>query len=747
VAKLAGQGWIGASDTDTEGQWRWVTGPEAGTQFWQGTGSGSAVGGEYNNWASGEPNDASGEDYAHFLSDGNWNDYAFDNFAIDGYVVEYGGLTDESCVQLSDIKTVTIEDAEVVCTFDVDITKTDETCGNSGDGTASANINNGNETDTFTYEWTGPSGFTASTETISALEPGIYNVTVINQEGCIATSSTEIIESIEVAIDIPESSYVLAINEAITPIQPTEVPDGNTVFSITPELPTGLSLNTSTGEISGTPTVAQDATEYTLTGTTVTGCTDTAIFTMGTNTDPEIDPVADITENCPNTDAVVEVSISDNETAADDLILTASSSNSAVLNTFDITTTGATRTVTMTPEADQTGTVTVTLSLEDEFGAIVQSSFDVTFIETSPVAVTQNITVQLDESGQVSVDPTSVDNGSYNFIEDLNDSNSFQFYLNTSGNIGVSKIDNNSFNFTYYTSFNRAKFNIVSTSPQNQSIKIGDPVYFKYTGHQSGTQVTQDMRLYESGFFWISGSNNYNESNSTFVIEQDGLVAGDTFDPTKPFYVKNLASGNYMSEIGNCCGSNTGITSTASLENAVPYTLRFATDPELDCLVTLDYSLDTTDFDCTNVGVNTVTLTVTDVNGNDTTAQIDNGSTDNCSIESFTLDVTEFDCSNVGANTVTLTVTDVNGNESSETATVNVEDNTDPTVLTQDITVELDENGEASITADQIDNGSTNNCNIESLALDVTEFDCTNVGVNTVTLTVTDVKNLQKQRQ
>jgi hypothetical protein len=65
--KLVGQGWMGASDAAVEGTWRWVTGPESNLQFWQGLAAGSPVGGQYNNWATGEPNDAGGEDYARFL--------------------------------------------------------------------------------------------------------------------------------------------------------------------------------------------------------------------------------------------------------------------------------------------------------------------------------------------------------------------------------------------------------------------------------------------------------------------------------------------------------------------------------------------------------------------------------------------------------------------------------------------------------------------------------------------------------
>src|SRR5690606_14753608 len=71
--KLGGDGWMGASDAAIEGQWRWVTGPEAGTLFWTGTGSGSSVDGNYENWGDGEPNNAGEEDYAHFISsNGKW---------------------------------------------------------------------------------------------------------------------------------------------------------------------------------------------------------------------------------------------------------------------------------------------------------------------------------------------------------------------------------------------------------------------------------------------------------------------------------------------------------------------------------------------------------------------------------------------------------------------------------------------------------------------------------------------------
>ncbi len=92
TTKLQGYGWIGASDADVEGEWKWVTGPEAGTQFWQGDASGAAVNGQYNNWVSVEPNNQNNEDYGHSGNNGTWNDWPDFIQFIDGYVVEYGGI-------------------------------------------------------------------------------------------------------------------------------------------------------------------------------------------------------------------------------------------------------------------------------------------------------------------------------------------------------------------------------------------------------------------------------------------------------------------------------------------------------------------------------------------------------------------------------------------------------------------------------------------------------------------------------
>jgi len=88
--------WIGASDAEVNGEWRWVVGPEAGELFWLGGADGQAFG--YANWADGEPNDLFTpeplENHAEFNTvysrdgHGKWNDF-ISGYQPQAYLVEF----------------------------------------------------------------------------------------------------------------------------------------------------------------------------------------------------------------------------------------------------------------------------------------------------------------------------------------------------------------------------------------------------------------------------------------------------------------------------------------------------------------------------------------------------------------------------------------------------------------------------------------------------------------------------------
>ena len=92
----------------------------------------------------------------------------------------------------------------------------------------------------------------------------------------------------------------------------------------------------------------------------------------------------------------------------------------------------------------------------------------------------------------------------------------------------------------------------------------------------------------------------------------------------------------------------------------------------------------------------------------------------------------------LGTTEVVLTVADPAGLTSTCNATITVVDNTNPTVVAQNVTIALDNNGSASTSAADVNNGSSDNVGIVSLTLSNTAFTCANLGPNTVTLYATD---------
>ncbi|MGY8925336.1 MAG: BspA family leucine-rich repeat surface protein [Flavobacteriales bacterium] len=123
--QASGAGWIGGSDAAVEGTWKWVTGPEAGTTFWNGGVGGSSP--NFAFWNSGEPNNMGNEHYVHITAPqvgvaGSWNDLpnagdTSGNYQPKGYVVEYGIPSDPpiSIVATSSIYIPEITDAGLDC--------------------------------------------------------------------------------------------------------------------------------------------------------------------------------------------------------------------------------------------------------------------------------------------------------------------------------------------------------------------------------------------------------------------------------------------------------------------------------------------------------------------------------------------------------------------------------------------------------------------------------------------------------
>ncbi len=128
-SQAQGVGWIGATDAAVEGDWRWVTGPEAGTQFWSGAAGGTEL--TFAFWNSGEPNDYPNngidgeENYAHITdpsvtsSPGSWNDLpnvtaTSGAYSAQGYVVEYGGMVGDPPLNITATTTLNVSLCNVI---------------------------------------------------------------------------------------------------------------------------------------------------------------------------------------------------------------------------------------------------------------------------------------------------------------------------------------------------------------------------------------------------------------------------------------------------------------------------------------------------------------------------------------------------------------------------------------------------------------------------------------------------------
>ena len=117
--------------------------------------------------------------------------------------------------------------------------------------------------------------------------------------------------------------------------------------------------------------------------------------------------------------------------------------------------------------------------------------------------------------------------------------------------------------------------------------------------------------------------------------------------------------------------------------------------------------------------------------GSITANDVDGGST-LCNLTA-SVSPSSFGCSNLGSNAVTLTV-----GSSTCTANVTVIDNIAPTASCKNVSVTL-AGGAASVSAADVNNGSTDNCSIASMTLTgQTSFTCADIGDHSVTLTVTD---------
>lgn len=111
---------------------------------------------------------------------------------------------------------------------------------------------------------------------------------------------------------------------------------------------------------------------------------------------------------------------------------------------------------------------------------------------------------------------------------------------------------------------------------------------------------------------------------------------------------------------------------------------------------------------------------------------------DNCGIAEVAIQYQAFDCTEIGSAQTEIIVFDMNGNATQRTLEVNLVDPIFPEASAEDITLELDENGEASLNIEMLTHTYSDNCGIADISLSQSVFTCADGTSTEAMLLVTD---------
>jgi gliding motility-associated-like protein len=141
------------------------------------------------------------------------------------------------------------------------------------------------------YKWYKDNVLLSNTsQTYIATETGSYKVETVSNIGAITSFSDAVEVTVGTApsFSYATSSYAFFKDIAITSISPSLASGSTPVasYSVSPNLPAGLSLNTTTGVISGTPTVAATSATYTVRASSAAVCSSTYALTIEVSDNP-----------------------------------------------------------------------------------------------------------------------------------------------------------------------------------------------------------------------------------------------------------------------------------------------------------------------------------------------------------------------------------------------------------------------------------------------------------------------------
>ncbi len=580
-------------------------------------------------------------------------------------------------------------------------------CFGANDGSLTANPTGGSAP--FNYIWTNAT----TSPTANSLPAGAYSVTVTDVNGCVDSASSFITSPISLVVT---SASIDVVCNGGSNGQAAAVAIGGT-----PPY-TYLWSNASTT----TNIIGLSAGIYTVTVTDNNGCT---LVSSETVNEPPL--------------LVASISATTNVSCNGGADGTATSTATGGIAPYTYSWSNAATTASISGLSSGTYTVTVT----DDNNCTTTTSTTITepTLLSSSISVTTNVSCNGGSDGTATVSPSG-GTTPYTYLWSNAATTATSSSLNAA-TYTVTVSDANGCSTTTSTA-------ILEPSLLNVNITVdslpssfgasdggitanasgGTPLY-TYTWSNAAT--TPSLSGLSSGTYTVTVTDNNNCSAvDFFVLSQPALLICTT------------TSTNTL-----CAGSIDGSATVNASGGVIPYT----------------YMWNNSDITQTtnNLAAGTYTITVTDNNGITTTCTATIGSplaitanatlsdescnglgdgaiststsggtspyTYNWNTSAFTSSI-----SNLAAGNYTVTITDANGCTLVETNTIVVGDNIPPTAIPQNVTAYLDFNGQAIVSANDIDNGSFDNCTIASITINSSNFDCTNLGLNTIELLVID---------
>ncbi|TVR81461.1 MAG: HYR domain-containing protein [Saprospirales bacterium] len=425
-------------------------------------------------------------------------------------------------------------------------------------------------------------------------------------------------------------------------------------------------------------------------------------------------------------------------------------------------------------DCDDQGTIGVTLLVVDELGEEDDCTAEITIVDNiSPVALCTNIELGLNEDGLASIIPEDIDAGSFDncAIEGLEASQvSFDCDHIGGNHVELTVFDENG-----------------NSSSCSATVTIVDdvPPVLDCQDHELSLSIDGEASLTIADVLVMASDNcgieSFELSQSTFECTDIGenlvfLTASDDSGNTSTCEVEVVVFDDIPPAM-NCTPMISQQVETPGDSTVfVSVMLVSATD---NCIeVTVENNIGPGGEDASSIfflGETEVVFIGTDGSGNQSSCttivnviedltlvavcsdltiqldedgsavleadQLDAGSFGGIGELSFQINggsEIAFDCSDIGLLSLTMVVSDEESNQDSCSSIVEIVDDLNPIALCQDITLYLNSSGNADLTVEEVDGGSSDNCEIVSYVLDQSNFNCDHLGENAVSLLVAD---------